>query len=103
MIWNIQIQKHGRDPKDFDLVQLARATEGLTGNEIENAFVESLYQAFDEESEPTDLTVARVLTNLVPLAVPASSLIVPVNTMFGAATEGDLAAGANRRGIPPTI
>ena len=68
MIWNIQIQKHGRDPKDFDLVQLARATDGLTGSEIESVFVESLYQAFDEETEPTDLTVARVLTDLVPLS-----------------------------------
>jgi SpoVK/Ycf46/Vps4 family AAA+-type ATPase len=68
MIWNIQIQKHGRDPRDFDLVQLARATDGLTGSEIESVFVESLYQAFDEETEPTDLTVARVLTDLVPLS-----------------------------------
>ena len=68
MIWNIQIQKHGRDPKDFDLVQLARATDGLTGSEIESVFVESMYQAFDEETEPTDLTVARVLTDLVPLS-----------------------------------
>jgi SpoVK/Ycf46/Vps4 family AAA+-type ATPase len=67
-IWNIQIGKHGRDPQDFDLVQLARATDGLTGSEIESVFVESLYQAFDEDSEPTDLTVARVLTDLVPLS-----------------------------------
>ena len=31
-------------------------TEGLTGSEIENAFVEALYLAFDAgEREPTDL------------------------------------------------
>jgi SpoVK/Ycf46/Vps4 family AAA+-type ATPase len=67
-IWNIQIGKHGRDPKDFDLVQLAKATEGLTGSEIENAFVEALYLAFDSEREPTDLDIARVLTEFVPLS-----------------------------------
>src|ERR1039457_2978696 len=37
-IWTIQIAKHSRDPKDFDIVQLARATDGLTGSEIENVF-----------------------------------------------------------------
>ena len=67
-IWNIQIAKHGRDPKDFDLVQLARATEGLTGSEIENVFIEALYLAFDSEKEPTDLDIARVLTEFVPLS-----------------------------------
>ena len=50
-IWEIQIGKYGRDPKDFDLVQLAKATEGLTGSEIENAFVEALYLAFDSGGE----------------------------------------------------
>ena len=68
VIWQIQIAKYGRDAKDFDTVQLARATEGLTGSEIENAFVEALYLAFDEEKEPTDLDIARVLTEFVPLS-----------------------------------
>jgi len=68
MIWAIQIAKYGRDPKDFDLVQLARATDGLTGSEIESAFVEALYQSFDAGNEPTDLTIAQVLTEVVPLS-----------------------------------
>ncbi len=67
-IWTIQIQKYGRDPKDYDLVQLARVTEGLTGSEIENAFIDALFQGFDQEREPTDLTIAKVLTELVPLS-----------------------------------
>jgi hypothetical protein len=72
-IWDIQIGKHGRDSKDFDVVQLARATEGLTGSEIENVFIEALYLAFDSggeagEKEPTDLDIARVLTEFVPLS-----------------------------------
>ena len=48
-------------------VQLAKATEGLTGSEIENAFVEALYVAFDQGKEPTDLTIADALTEFVPL------------------------------------
>ena len=67
-IWNIQIAKHSRDPKDFDTRQLAKATDGLTGSEIEAVFVEALYQAFDDDKEPTDLTIARVLTEFVPLS-----------------------------------
>lgn len=68
-IWAIQIQKYGRDPRDFDLAQLAKATDGYTGSEIESAFVEALYQAFDDDAnEPTDLTIAKVITEVVPLS-----------------------------------
>ena len=67
-IWQIQISKYGRVPKDFDFVQLARATDGLTGSEIEAVFVESLYQAFDDAKEPTDFLIAKILTEFVPLS-----------------------------------
>ena len=67
-IWEIQIEKYDRDPKDFDLVQLGRATEGLTGSEIEQVFIEALFHGFDQEQEPTDLTVANVLTDCVPVS-----------------------------------
>jgi hypothetical protein len=40
----------------------------LTGSEIENVFIEALYLAFDQEKEPTDLDIARVLTEFVPLS-----------------------------------
>jgi SpoVK/Ycf46/Vps4 family AAA+-type ATPase len=67
-IWTIQICKHGRKPDDYDPAQLARASDGLTGSEIEAVFVESLYDAFDRNTEPTDLDIARVLTDFVPLS-----------------------------------
>lgn len=67
-IWNIQIAKYVRDPKEYDTVQLSRAAEGLTGSEIENVFVEALYEAFDHDNEPTDLTIASVLISFVPLS-----------------------------------
>jgi hypothetical protein len=31
-------------------------------------FTESMYQAFDNDKEPTDLTIAQVLTEFVPLS-----------------------------------
>lgn len=56
-----------------DLVQRPKVTEGLTGSEIEDAFVEALYAALDSggeapEKQPTDLTTAGVLTEFVPLS-----------------------------------
>lgn len=67
-IWRIQIAKYGRNPKDFDFVILAKSTEGFTGSEIEAVFVEALYQAFQKSKEPTDLTIAEVLVDFVPLS-----------------------------------
>jgi SpoVK/Ycf46/Vps4 family AAA+-type ATPase len=67
-IWRIQIAKHGRAPQSFDLQQLARATDGCTGSEIEQAFIDALYQAFSRREEPTDLSVMMQLGELVPLS-----------------------------------
>ncbi|MES2571187.1 MAG: AAA family ATPase [Verrucomicrobiota bacterium] len=67
-IWAIQIAKFHRGPETFDLRQLAKATNGFTGAEIEQVFIEALYRAFDEDSEPTDLTIGEVLVDFVPLS-----------------------------------
>lgn len=67
-IWSIQVGKYGRKPDDYDVIQLAKATEGLTGSEIEQVFVDALYVAFAVKKEPTDLTIAEVLTGFVPLS-----------------------------------
>ena len=67
-IWTIQISKHGRKPKEYDLQQLARMSDGFTGSEIEAAFVESLFIGFEKDREPTELDIANVLTGFVPLS-----------------------------------
>ena len=67
-IWEIQIEKYGRDAAEYDVAALAKATDGLTGSEIEQVFVEALFWGFEQEKEPTDLTVAQVLTEFVPLS-----------------------------------
>jgi SpoVK/Ycf46/Vps4 family AAA+-type ATPase len=67
-IWFIQISKYGRKPEEFDVVQLSKVTEGLTGSEIEQVFVDALYRGFAQDQEPTDLTIAEILTGFVPLS-----------------------------------
>jgi SpoVK/Ycf46/Vps4 family AAA+-type ATPase len=67
-IWRTQITKYTRDAGKFDVGTLARASEGLTGAEVEQAFIDALYQAFAEGQEPTTLTCSLVLGELVPLS-----------------------------------
>jgi len=68
IIWGIQVAKHGRDTRQFDLAQLSKSTEGLTGAEIEQVFIDAMYRAFAEEEEPSDFTVGEVLVDFVPLS-----------------------------------
>ena len=56
-IWKIQVAKHGRDPENFDVVPLARASDGLT-----------------------DLTIARVLTEFAPLSKTMAEQIEALRT-----------------------
>lgn len=67
-IWRIVISDYSREPKDFDLKQLAKITEGFTGAEIRAAFFDALFRAFEEDGEPTDLHIATALTDFVPLS-----------------------------------
>lgn len=67
-IWRIQVAKFNRDPEKFDIVQLARATDGLTGSEIEQLFIDALHDAFSRRDEPTDLSIALLLNDLMPLS-----------------------------------
>jgi SpoVK/Ycf46/Vps4 family AAA+-type ATPase len=68
VIWRIQITRFGRKPQEFDCDQLARETAGFTGAEIESVFAEALFSAFENGAEPTDLSIAQVLTAFIPLS-----------------------------------
>jgi hypothetical protein len=97
-IWRIVIARHHRDPNEFDLVALAKATDGLTGSEIEQAFIEALYAAFDDETEPTDLTIAQVLTDLVPLSkLMAEQIAALINWAKGRARMATSEPALERR------
>ncbi len=74
-IWDLVIEKFGREKTDYDTVVLARASELHTGAEIEAAFVEALHRGFAEEREPTELDLGEVLCESVPLATTMSESI----------------------------
>lgn len=60
-IFRIHIERRGHDPKSFDLDQLAEATAGFTGAEIEQVVVSALYTAFSgEASLNTELLITEV-------------------------------------------
>ena len=52
----------------YDLIQLARSSDGLTGAEIEAVFNEAMFVGFERGKEPTDLDIAAVLNETVPLS-----------------------------------
>lgn len=60
-IFAVHLGRRKRDAAAFDLAQLAEASEGFSGAEIEQAIVAALYAAYAEDHE---LTVAHILTEL---------------------------------------
>jgi len=74
-IWDLVIEKYGRDKTAFDTVVLARASELHTGAEIEAAFVEALHRGFVGNREPTELDLGELLSESVPLATTMSESI----------------------------
>ncbi len=67
-IWRIQIARHGRDWSHYDTLALAKASEGLTGAEIEQAVIDALYAGFASDREPGMLDLSKALSETVPLS-----------------------------------
>lgn len=67
-IWKVQIRRHHRAPKEFDLGLLAKITEGWSGAEIEALFNESLYAAFDKNREPDTELLVELSKDTYPLS-----------------------------------
>lgn len=67
-IWKVQIRKHGRNAKDFDLGALANRTDDWTGAEIEALFSEGLYAAFEHDEEPDTTLLVDLSFKTKPLS-----------------------------------
>ena len=74
-IWAIQVRKYGREAEDFDVQRIARESDRMTGSEIEQAFVEALYQGFAAGKEPDNAIVSTVIAQSVPLATTMAEKI----------------------------
>ena len=75
-IWSIVVTAKRRDPSNYEIQQLARASEGLTGAEIEAVFNEAMFVGFERLKEPTDLDIAAVLNGFAPLSKLMAEQIV---------------------------
>ena len=93
-IWDIVIEKYGRDKSAYDTAVLARSSELHTGAEIEAAFVEALHRGFVEDREPGELDLGEVLSESVPLAVSMSESIERLRHWASGQARG--ASGATR-------
>ena len=67
-IWKIQIGRHGRDAGKFDVAALAKASDGFTGAEIEQAVIDALYGAFAAGRDPVLQDICTALAETVPLS-----------------------------------
>ena len=74
-IWRIHLLKRNRDPADFDLHGLAMASDRLSGAEIEQALIASLYEAFDAGRPLNMDDLYAVLQETIPLSTTMSEEI----------------------------
>lgn len=60
-IFKIHLEKRKQRPLEFDLMKLARATQGFSGAEIEQAIVSSLYASlYSDDSLNTDIILSEI-------------------------------------------
>jgi MoxR-like ATPase len=71
----IHLRRRNRDPKQFDLKQLAVAAEKFSGSELEQAVVSGLFAAFTEETELSDQHILAEIKKTRPLAVLSSERV----------------------------
>jgi SpoVK/Ycf46/Vps4 family AAA+-type ATPase len=63
----IHLRRHGRDPMQYSIDDLALQAERLTGAEIEQAVTAALYSAFAESRDLSDTDLANAIDDTVPL------------------------------------
>ncbi|HID08501.1 MAG TPA: AAA family ATPase, partial [Armatimonadetes bacterium] len=74
-IFAIHLRKRNRSITAFDLEALADTSEGFSGAEIEQAIIDALYDAYDEDRELTTQDILRALESTVPLSRTMSESI----------------------------
>jgi ATP-dependent 26S proteasome regulatory subunit len=67
-VFLIHLAKRGRDPREFDLPALAKASDGFSGAEIEEAVVSALFDAFSKQDKLTTEIVLNSIRETVPLS-----------------------------------
>lgn len=68
-IFSIHLKKRKRNPDNFNIDLIARATPGFSGAEIEAVVVDSLYDAFDDLKELSTESILEAASSTVPLSM----------------------------------
>ncbi len=68
-IFSIHLARHLQDPAKFNLPQLAEASAGFSGAEIEEAVKSALYSAFGQKASLTTDMLLQELHSTYPLSV----------------------------------
>lgn len=68
-IFRIHLQRRELDPAEFDLLELALASEGFSGAEIEQAVVSALYAGQARQQSANQALVLEAIRNTAPLSV----------------------------------
>jgi AAA+ superfamily predicted ATPase len=68
-LFALHLRKRGRDDKSFDLPELAAASEGFSGAEIEQAIVAGLFTAFEKKQQLTTEILLSEVRGTQPLSV----------------------------------
>lgn len=67
-IFVIHLARRGRDALNYNLNELARATEGFSGAEIEQVIIDGLYDAFENMRELTNEDIFNNIQSTIPLS-----------------------------------
>jgi len=67
-IFSIHISKRNRNPKKFNLKELASESAGYSGAEIEQVIIAALYEAFYKNTEITDEILKKKIKETIPLS-----------------------------------
>ena len=67
-IFSIHLKKRRRDPALFDLKALAKATNGYSGAEIEQAIIAAMYDAFNQDRDILTDDILKAARQSIPLS-----------------------------------
>lgn len=85
-IFSVHLAKRRRVPEDYNLSNLAAASEGYVGSEIEQAIIDAMYLGFDDnQREFTTEDILKSIRRQVPLSVSQRENIAALRSWL---TEG---------------
>lgn len=67
-VFRIHLEKRDRDPRQFDLAELARATEAYSGAEIEQCIIEALFAVYGRKPDIETADIVAAAKGVIPIS-----------------------------------